>query len=148
MILVKAFVLAKPDEDKLFDFAEKLLKVKLTTMPSSANGYVSAPPMMAPSMGRSRNSEREPEVKKPFKPFFYVKKLESGNTIFALQETEEISKRIFEAKANVNVSLYERGCTITIRREGKEDSKFSYNPKTGEIYLPKAYLTELGITLI
>lgn len=149
MVLVKAFVLAKPDEEKLFDYAEKLLKVKLSTMASEQHGMVSAPPMMAsPSMGRSRNSEKEPEVKKPFKPFFYVKTLENGNTIFALQETEEISKRIFEANANVKVRLYERDCTIRISIDGKEDSSFSYNPKTGDIYLPKAYLTALGIKLI
>lgn len=147
MVLVKAFVLAKPDEDKLFEYAEKQLNAKLSTMPSEKNGYKSAPPMMGPS-GPGRNSQQQPEEKKPFKPFFYIKKLENGITIFALQETDEISKRIFEAKANVKISLYERGCTITIRKDGKEDSKFYYNPKTGEIYLPKAYLAEVGITLI
>lgn len=149
MVLVKAFVLAKPDEDKLFDYAEKLLKVKLSTMASEQHGMVSAPPMMAsPSMGRARNSEKEPEEKKPFKPFFYLKTLQNGNTIFALQETEEISKRIFEANANVKVRLYERGHEITIKTEGKEDSVFYYNPTTGDIYLPKAYLTALALTVL
>lgn len=148
MVLVKAFVLAKADENNLLDYADNLLKTKLSTMPSSANGYVSAPPMMAPSMGRSRNSGQEPEVKKPFKPFFYVKKLENGNTIFALQETEEISKRILEAKPTTELRLFKNENLITIRIEGKVQSQFYYNPKTGDIYLPKAYLAELGITLI
>jgi hypothetical protein len=148
MVLIKAFVLANADEEALFTYAEKLLKVKISTMPSAENGFVGAPPMIAPSMGRSRNPNTEPEEKKPFKPFFYTKKLENGNTIFALQETEEISKRIFEATATSKVGLYERDCTLTIKIDDKEDSKFSYNPKTGEIYLPKAYLASLGITLI
>ncbi len=149
MVLVKAFVLAKPDEEKLFNYTEKLLKVKLSTMPSVEHGLVSAPPMMAaPSGPIRRNSQQEPEEKKPFKPFFYTKKLENGNTIFALQETEEISKRIFEANANVKVNLYDHRNGITIKIEGKEDSEFNYNPKTGEIYLPKAYLATLGIRLI
>ena len=104
--------------------------------------------MMDPSMGKVKNSYEESEEKKPFKPYLYIKKLESGNTIFALQETEQISKRIFEAKATSTVKLYEQGNEITIKIAGKEDSKFNYNPITGEIYLPKAYLEELGITLI
>ena len=149
MVLVKAFVLAKADEDKLVGYAKNLLKVDFSTMPSERNGVFSPPPMMAsPSMGGTRNSEKKPEEKKPFKPFFYTKKLEDGTTIFALQETEEISKRIFEANANTKVRLYERDCTIRISIDGKEDSSFSYNPKTGDIYLPKAYLTALGIKLI
>ncbi|RZL34120.1 MAG: hypothetical protein EOP00_32160, partial [Pedobacter sp.] len=62
MVLVKAFVLAKPDEDKLYNYAEQLLKVKLSNMASAQHGYKSAPPMMAsPSMGLGRNSGREPE---------------------------------------------------------------------------------------
>lgn len=149
MVLVKAFVLAKPDEEKLLAYSEKLLKVKVSTQASSEQGLVSVAPMMvAPSMGRSKNSTVEPEEKKPFKPFFYTKKLENGNTIFVLQETEEISKRIFEANATSKVNLYDHRNGITIQIEGKEDSKFNYNPKTGEIYLPKAYLAGLGITLI
>lgn len=147
MVLVKAFVLPKPDETKLFDYAEKLLKVKLNTMPSIENGYVAAPPMMASSGTKSKSPQNESEHKKPFVSFYYTKKLENGNTIFALQETEEISKRIFEANATSRVVLNERYCTLTIKIDGKEDSKFNYNPKTGEIYLPKAYLVELGITL-
>ncbi|RZJ82282.1 MAG: hypothetical protein EOO47_01175 [Flavobacterium sp.] len=149
MVLVKAFVLAKADEDKLLDYAQKLLKISLTTMASEQHGMVSAPPMMAsPSMGGRRNSDAEPEEKKPFKPFFYIKQLENGNTIFALQETEEISKRIFEAKPTSKVKLYTRSNEIYIDIKGKETSRFYYNPTTGEIYLPKAYLAELGITLI
>lgn len=149
MVLVKAFVLAKADEEALWAYVEKLLKVKISTQPSSENGVISAPPMMAgPSMGRSRNSDTKPEEKKPFKPFFYTKKLENGNTIFALQETEEISKRIFEAKATSTVNLYERRNEITIKIDGKKDSRFNYDPNTGQIYLPKAYLAQLGITLI
>lgn len=148
MVLVKAFVLAKADEEKLTEYVKKLLKVDISTMASAEHGMVSAPPMMAsPSMGR-RNSDQQSEPKKPFKPFFYIKKLEDGTTIFALQETEEISKRIFEANANTKVRLYERDCTISVSTGGKKDSSFSYNPKTGDIYLPKAYLAELGIKLI
>lgn len=148
MVLVKAFVLAKADEEALWVYAEKLLNVKISTQASAEHGLVSAPPMMAPSMGRRNNTTAEPEVKKPFKPFFYTKKLENGNTIFALQETEEISKRIFEAKSTSKVNLYDHRNGITIKIDGKEDSQFNYNPKTGEIYLPKAYLAGLGITLI
>lgn len=74
--------------------------------------------------------------------------MENGNTIFALQETEEISKRIFEAKASTKVKLMDHISKIYIEIKGKEDSRFYYNPKTGEIYLPKAYLGELGITLL
>lgn len=148
MVLVKAFVLAKPDEEKLFDYAEKLLKVKLSNMASEQHGMVSAPPMMASPSSGPRNWSQKPEEKKPFKPFFYIKKLDDGTTIFALQETEEISKRIFEAKANIKVVLDTKNCTIRISTDTKAYSGFSYNPKTGEIYLPKAYLAELGIKLI
>lgn len=149
MVLIKAFVLAKADDEKLRDYAEKLAKVKVSTQATSEHGLVSAPPMMAaPSMGRSKNSTAEPEEKKPFKPYFYTKKLENGNTIFALQESEEISKPIFEAKATSKVDLYVHRNGITIEIAGKEDSKFNYNPKTGQIYIPKTYLAQLGITLI
>ncbi|MET0572558.1 MAG: hypothetical protein ABWZ79_14130 [Pedobacter agri] len=148
MVLVKAFVLANADDEKLKAFAEKLIKVNFSTKANREGGFVSVPPMMDPSMGKVKNSYEESEEKKPFKPYLYIKKLESGNTIFALQETEQISKRIFEAKATSTVKLYEQGNEITIKIDGKEDSKFNYNPITGEIYLPKAYLEELGITLI
>lgn len=153
MALVKAFVLAKPDEDKLFDYAEKLLKVKLSTMPSVENGYVGAPPKDARPYGEQKgvnpkSQDKEPVDKKPFIPFFYVKKLENGTNIFALQETEEISKRIFEAKLTTKLSFYKNDNYIDVEIAGKEDSRFYFNRKTGEIYLPKIYLAGLGITLI
>lgn len=148
MVLLKAFVLAKPNQDKLFDYAEKLLKIKLSATAGEQHGMVSIPPMMASPGYGTRNPEKQQEVKKPFKPFFYTKKLDNGKTIFALQETEEISKRIFEVVANAHIGLIERDCIIILKREGKESSSFSYHPKTGDIYLPKAYLAELGITLI
>lgn len=149
MVLVKAFVLAKADENALATYVEKLLKVNVSTQASSEHGVVSAPPMMGPSMGTRRdNSEQKPEEKKPFKPFFYTKKLENGNTIFALQESEEISKRIFEAKPTSTIKLYETDSYIDVKIAGKENSRFYFDRKTGEIYLPKAYLASLGITLI
>ncbi|RZL35786.1 MAG: hypothetical protein EOO96_08355 [Pedobacter sp.] len=149
MVLVKAFVLAKADEDALIAYAEKLLKVNISKHASSEHGVVSAPPMMGPSMGtRRNNSEQKPEEKKPFKPFFYTKKLENGNTVFALQESEEISKRIFEAKPTSTIKFYEADSYIDVKIAGKENSRFYFNKKTGEIYLPKAYLASLGITLI
>lgn len=149
MVLVKAFVLQKADEEALRAYAQKLLEVNISTQASAEHGLVGAPPMMvAPNMSRSSNSQSKPDEKKPFKPFFYIKTLENGNTIFALQETEEISKRIFEATATSKIGLHVRDCTLTIKIDGKEDSKFSYNPKTGDIYLPKVYLASLGVTLI
>lgn len=149
MVLVKAFVLAKADEDALIAYAEKLLKVNISKHASTEHGVVSAPTMMGPSMGtRRNNSEQKPEEKKPFKPFFYTKKLENGNTIFALQESEEISKRIFEAKPTSTIKLYETDSYIDVKIAGKENSRFYFDRKTGEIYLPKAYLASLGITLI
>ncbi|WP_113654376.1 hypothetical protein [Pedobacter namyangjuensis] len=150
MVLVKAFVLAKADEDMLLDFCEKTLKQNLsTTSENSVGGTVSAPPMMVgPSMGKSKNPTAEPEEKRPFKPYFFTKKIENGNTIFALQETEEISKRIFEAKPTSTVKFYKSDNYINIKIAGKEDSRFYFDRKTGEIFLPKAYLTGLGITLI
>lgn len=149
MVLVKAFVLAKADEDALIAYAEKLLKVNISKHASTEHGVVSAPTMMGPSMGtRRNNSEQKPEEKKPFKPFFYTKKLDNGNTIFALQESEEISKRIFEAKPTSTIKLYETDSYIDVKIAGKENSRFYFDRKTGEIYLPKAYLTSLGITLI
>ena len=149
MALVKAFVLAKADEEALAAYVGKLLKVNVSTHAGSEHGVVSAPPMMGPSMGtRSNNSAQEPEEKKPFKPFFYTKKLENGNTIFALQESEEISKRIFEAKPTSTIKFYETYSYIDVKIAGKENSRFYFDRKTGEIYLPKAYLASLGITLI
>jgi len=149
MVLVKAFVLAKADEDALIAYAEKLLKVNISKHASTEHGVVSAPTMMGPSMGtRRNNSEQKPEEKKPFKPFFYTKKLENGNTIFALQESEEISKRIFEAKPTSTIKLYETDSYVDVKIAGKENSRFYFDRKTGEIYLPKAYLASLGITLI
>ena len=149
MVLVKAFVLAKADEDALIAYAEKLLKVNISKHASTEHGVVSAPTIMGPSMGtRRNNSEQKPEEKKPFKPFFYTKKLENGNTIFALQESEEISKRIFEAKPTSTIKLYETDSYIDVKIAGKENSRFYFDRKTGEIYLPKAYLASLGITLI
>jgi len=147
MVLVKTFVLAKADDDMLLDFCKKALKLNLNTTPSDDYGAVISAPPVALGSGRPRNPTPEVIEKKPFVPFFYVKKLDNGNTVFALQETEEISKRIFEAKPTLEVRLFERLNLITIRIDGKEDSRFSYNPKTGEIYLPKVYLAGLGITV-
>lgn len=147
MVLVKTFVLAKATEETLLEASKKVVKHNLST--TSSSDY-NAPPMMmvAPSMGRTRSDKDEVVVKKPFKPFFYIEKLANGNTLFALQETEEISNHIFEAKPGVDVSLNESRNTIKIGKDGKKDSEFSFNPKTGMIYLPKAYLTLLGITII
>ncbi|MNK06446.1 hypothetical protein D3C87_243440 [compost metagenome] len=145
MVLLKAFVLAKADEERLLAFSKKTLKVNINTVPSGDYGMmVSAP--MGPSSRRTRNPE--PVEKKPFVPFFYVKKLDNGNTIFALQETEEISKRIFEANAKTSVRLYEEECILKISIEGKKDSDFRYNAKSGVLYIPKEYLADLGITLV
>ncbi|TKC01761.1 hypothetical protein [Pedobacter cryotolerans] len=152
MVLVKAFVLAKLDEDKLFDYAEKLLNVKLSTMPNVENSFVSAPKMAEPTYSQQKGVNPEPQEeiaveKEPFIPFFYAKKLENGNTIFALQETEEISKRIFETKPTTKLTFYKADNYFDVKIEGKEDSRTYFNRKTGEIYLPKAYLAGLGITL-
>lgn len=149
MVLVKAFVMAKADEEALWRYAQKLLKDKISTEPSSGHGFVSAPPMMVdPSMGTRKNSRSEPGEKKPFEPYFYVKKLENGNTIFALQETEQISKHIFEANSKAKVELDKRKYTLTISLDEKNQSEFNFDPKTGAIYLPKAYLSLLGIQII
>jgi len=146
MGLVESFVLPEADEEKLLQFCEKTLEVKLDTRSADAPGMLmNAPPMMA-SIG---GNNKQPETKKPFKPYFYIKTLDIGITIFALQETEEISKRIFEASAKTKVRLNDRDCTIRVYVEGKDEaSSFDYNPKTGIIYLPKMYLSKLGITLI
>jgi len=146
MALLKAFVLAKPNEEKLLEFCKKTLKLDINTIPNGGHGMMVSAPPMGPSSGR-RNSGQVPEEKKPFKPFFYIEKLTNGNTIFALQETEEISKRIFEADAKTKIRLYEQDATLRISIDGKEDSEFYYNPKTGEIYLPRTYLAPLGIKL-
>jgi len=148
MVLVKAFVLAKADKEALWAYAQKLLKVKISTEPTSGNGFKSAPPMMVdPSMGTRKISKSEPTEKKPFEPYFNLKKLENGNTIFALQETEQISKHIFEANSKAKVELNKRKHTITISLDGKSESEFNFDPKTGAVYLPKAYLILLGIQI-
>lgn len=148
MVLLKTFVLAKADDEKLHQFSEKALGMKLSVRSAFNEGMVSAPPMMAPRTGMPQKSDSEAEEMEAFKPFLYVKKLDNGITIFALQETKEISKRIFETDVNTNVRLYERDSILRISIKGKEDSRFSYHPKTGEIYLPKPYLAELGIKLL
>lgn len=149
MILVKAFVLANANEEKLQEYAEKLIKVKFGTQTSSERSSVGAPPMVAaPSMGRNKNSDAEPNEKKQFKQYFYIKKLENGNTIFALQETGEISKRIFEAKPSLVVKLFDSDHRIIVSTNGKEVARFSYDSKTGTIFLPKAYYANLGLTVL
>ncbi|TDG35185.1 hypothetical protein EZJ43_14905 [Pedobacter changchengzhani] len=148
MVLVKTFVLAKANKEMLLAACKKILKQNISTTPNDNYGF--SPTVMAapPSSGRYREDKKEVVVKKPFKPFFYTEKLTSGNTLFALQETEEISNHIFEAKEGVEIFLDKEEHTIRLKIEGKENSEFSFNPKTGVIYLPKSYLTLLGITVI
>ncbi|MFC4211858.1 hypothetical protein ACFOWA_11730 [Pedobacter lithocola] len=143
MVLVKAFVLQKADTEMLVAFCRKTLKVNLNDTPE--NGY--GPTFSAPPMdGRiSKKASEDLVEKKPFVSYFYIKKLENGNTIFALKE---ISKRIFEANSKMEVRLFEKKNLITISIDGEELSEFNYNPKTGEIYLPKAYFSELGLTIL
>lgn len=147
MVLIKAFILAKANEEMLLDFCKKTLKLDLDV---SSNEYIptmSAAPM-AIGMGRPTNDNPNAVEKKPFESYFYVKKLENGNTIFALQETEQVSKHIFEANSKAKVELDKRKHTLTISLNGKNQSEFNFDPKTGAIYLPKAYLTLLGIQII
>lgn len=150
LILVKTFVLAKATEEQLLNASKKIVKLNLV---SSFNGNYPAPKMVmaSPSMPRAvstKSPEEKKEDKKPFKPFFYTEKLENGKTLFALQESEEISNHILELEAGVKLRLNEKEHTLTIVPEEKENSEFSFDPKTGAIYLPKAYLKQLGITII
>lgn len=150
LVLVKTFVLAKATEQQLLDASKKIVKQNLA---SSFNDNYSAPPMVMtpPSMSR-RSSDESPNPeqldKTPFKPFFYTEVLANGNTLFALQENEEISNHIFELKSGMKLRLNKKEHTLTIVTEEKENSEFSYDPITGAIYLPKAYLKALGITII
>ncbi|MEO5911385.1 MAG: hypothetical protein ABIP95_10885 [Pelobium sp.] len=149
LVLVKTFVLAKATEEQLLDASKKIVKENLD---SSYSGQYPPPMVMAsPSMPRSSSEESpKPEKveKKPFKTFFYTEKLANGKTLFALQETEEISNHILELEAGVRLYLNEKEHTLTIIPEEKENSRFSFDPKTGAIYLPKAYLKTLGLTII
>ena len=147
LALIKTFVLAKATENRILEASKKIVNHNLATFfegqyPSPSVG------MAPPGMPRTKGVEQKIIDKKPFKPFFYTKKLDNGNTLFALQETEEISNHILEAKPGVSLSLNEQNFTITVEREGKKDSKFSFNPKTGAIYLPKAYVEILGLSII
>ncbi len=148
MTLVKTFVLAKADDEKLADACSKIVKMELA-LTAAENGYgglVSAPPN---GIGYgTKSATAKAEKKEPFVPFFYVKKLSSGNTLFALQETEEISKHIFEVSSKYEVTIDKRQNTITIETDEEKVCKFSFNPQTGAIYLPKSYLKSLGIMMI
>ena len=147
LVLVKSFVLAKSTEDLLLNASKKIVG---QTLVSSYNDNYPAPPMVMvpPSMSRATPPEQKKVVKKPFKPFFYTKELANGNTLFAFQETEEISKPILEAKSDVKLYLDKEAHTLTIKSEGKESSMFSFDPKTGGVFLPKIYLKVLGLTML
>lgn len=147
MVLVKTFVLAKATEEQLLEASRKVEKQNLSTSSSNSDDYTPVM-MVAPSMPRRKGDNDEVVVKKPFKRFFYTEKLANGNTLFALQETEQISNHIFEAKPGVDISLNEGRNMITVGKDGKKDTKFSFNPTTGMIYLPKVYLAQLGLTII
>ena len=143
LVLVKTFTLANASEETLQEACAKIVKQELSKYVQEEGYYPSV--MAAPSSGSRRGNEVV--EKKPFKPFFYTKELENGNTVFAFQETENSSKTIFEAKPGVEVYLDTRNFKIRLSIEGKKDSKFSFDPKTGRIYLPKAYFEKVGITV-
>lgn len=147
LVLIKTFVLAKATEEQLLDDCNKIVKQNLA---SSFNDNYSAPPMVmgSPTGVSTRSGEPSRIEKKPFKPFFYTEKLGNGKTLFALQETEEISKQILELEAGVRLYLNDKEHTLTIIPKEEENSRFSFDPKTGVIYLPKAYLITLGLTII
>ena len=147
MVFIKTFVIAKATEEQLLNASEKIVKHNLISSPG--NGYPIPPMLMAsPSVSRPRETKPEKEEKKPFKSFFYTEELANGKTLFALQETEEISNHILELEAGVKLRLNAKEHTLTIVPEKKENSEFSFDPKTGTIYLPKVYLKQLGITII
>ncbi|MFD2287105.1 hypothetical protein GJU39_10680 [Pedobacter petrophilus] len=144
--LTKTFVLAKATQEQLLNGSKKIVDQNLAFYSDNSP----APTMIvaAPSMPRTNAQEPKKEDKKPFKPFFYTEELANGNMLFALQETEEISKHILEAKSGLRLYLNKTEHTLTITPKDKESSRFSFNPETGVIYLPKIYLKQLGLTII
>ncbi len=146
MVFIKTFVLPKATDELLLNASKKILKLDLSL--SQKNSYPSPMVMVAPTGVSTRPVEPRKIEEKPFRPFFYTEDLANGNTLFALQETEQISNHILEVKSDTKVYLDKKANTLTISLEGKEDSKFSFNPKTGVVYLPKVYFKQLGITII
>ncbi len=146
MAFIKTFVLPKATDELLLSASKKIVNLDLSL--SQKNSYPSPMVTVAPTGVSTRPVEPRKIEKEPFKPFFYTEDLANGNTLFALQETEEISNHILEVKSDAKVYFDKKANILTIRSEGKEDSKFSFNPKTGAIYLPKGYFKQLGITII
>ena len=147
MILIKTFVLAKATEEMLLAASKKIIGQNLV---SSYQDNNFPPPMVmaAPVGAGPKATVQKIKEKEPFKPFFYTQELANGNTLFALQETEEISNHILEVKSGAKLYLDKKNHSLTISVEGKESSEFSFNPATGVIYLPKVYFKQLGITII
>lgn len=135
LVLVKEFVLADADESMLKAAAEKTVKLELSKYSENHQ----PPP---PSIGVRRGEAEEKIVY----PFLYTKTLGNGNIQFALQQTKENSKTFFEASPKSKIRFTKGRNTVFIETESKRSAYFTFNPKTGEVYLPKAYLIDLGIT--
>lgn len=133
--LVKSFALAEPDERKLMEETEKIVKLAL-----SEYGQNNAPP--PPMMASSGAGTAKPKPKANY-PFFYLEELPNGITLFALQETEEISKHIFEVATDKRPRLDKEAHIVYIG-----DNQFNFDPKTGKLFLPKNYIDLLGIKII
>lgn len=133
--LVKSFVLADSDEAKLMEETEKIVKSGLSDYGDN-NGP--PPPMMAPNGNVKVSSKAEVKY-----PFFYLEELPNGNTLFAQQETEEISHHVFEIATDNRVRLDKEDFVIQFG-----DNQFNFDPKTGKIFLPKNYIDLLGIKII
>ncbi len=133
--LAKSFVLANSDETKLMEETEKIVKSGLSYY---GQNNAPPPPMMAPT--GARRDRPKAEIKYPF---FYLEELPNGETLFAQQETEEISNHIFEVATDRNVRLSTADSLIYL-----DENEFSFDPKTGKIFLPKTYVESLGIKII
>ena len=139
MKLIKTFTLANAEDEDLMAFAKKIVNSNLSKY--SKHNFP-PPPMMAPSSGR--NQREEPEI---VYPFFALTTSTDGKTRFILQKSKEESHTIFslnyEATTRLDTKKYRLGF------KDKEDKWyfFSFDPKTGIPFLPKAYLNSLGIIL-
>lgn len=136
--LIKSFTLADADEKSLLAFAKKTLNVNLSKY--SENNFP-PPPMMAPTS----NSRKMPEIEYPF---YHFEKLNDGTTAFSLQQSKEENKQIFTLKEISDTKLDKRKKRIGIKDKDAKWYFFSYNPETGEIFLPKIYAENLGINFL
>lgn len=138
MTLVKKFELKDATKEQLVAKAATILKMNLLDYDRAS----AAPPMMAgpTGPGLSTRSEQAPPV---VYPVFSTKKLDNGNTQFIMQKSEADSKVIFETKHSVR--LDKKDANIRISNDNDKDSKFSYSPSTGALFLPKEYWQAIGL---